>query len=65
VANDGWLQFLDFPKLRDWHSGAFFEFIEVETPGKTSGMDVVAGDVLKLRIPGMTFRPVVVVSTPI
>lgn len=53
---------LDFPNLRQRHQGTFFKSLEVRTPGKTTGLEVVPGDKLKVVLPGATFNPVVEVS---
>jgi hypothetical protein len=51
-------QFLDFPRIPQWTQG-FIRGIEQQTPDKST---IEAGDKLTVKLEGMTFSPVVLVS---
>lgn len=55
-------KFFDFNNLSQWHDKSFFSEIEITTPGKTTGAQLVKGDKVKIVIPGGTFPGVIEVS---
>ena len=52
---------LDFPNLPSW-TRDFIKSIESETPGKTTGTDMVPGDRIHSKIAGMDLHQVLEVS---
>jgi hypothetical protein len=57
------VQFLDFPNIHQWHTSQWIKVIQVRTPGKTSGMELVEGDKMYSEISGMSFNQTILVST--
>ena len=48
--------------MAKWHSGQWIHSITILTPGKTSGSELVPGDMMRTVIPGMQFDQTIQVS---